>query len=302
MKDYIPENPIIQLSDLSDDTRIYQLSKPRNRIFELNVLREIASILNFRRGARDLAEEIIRRHNGENVSFSITDAEFAEKIWPSLPELTRNKKFIRAKKNLREDQQLSKFYFVWIPPRQVIEKNGKYSGVPTKYQPGQYWDASDTLQFQTQKIDLFAMKTNQAQREKRKLLEMILADFGAKRIERARKEKSGEEKEKSTSPPCKCSCSSCVHCAAKGATGGEASGARRVEELRRLPNEDFAADLEAFADRFERRLAEQGMGKEFIYTVKRVYHALEIAEQSARDLIVRSKTGGRLKLVGGQAK
>jgi hypothetical protein len=302
MKDYIPENPAIQLSSLSNDTRIYQLSKPRNRIFELNVLREIALILNFRRSSRDLAEEVIRRHNGEGVSFSITDAEFAEKIWPSLPEETRSRKFVLAKKNLKEDQQLSEFRFVWIPPRQVVQKNGMYRCVPTKYSPGQYWDVSDALQFQTQKVDLFAMPTSKAQKEKRRLLELILADFGARRIERVKKEKSEKsEKEKSASLPCRCDCASCASCAAKGAAAGGGAGMKPGWE--RISGETIEAQIQnAMGILFASGQQWMNMSRSLPDFVRKIHAAFDAEELRLRDAVKRHNRNGGLKLVGGQPK
>lgn len=294
MKDYIPEKPIIQSSSLSNDTIIYRASNPRLRIFELNVLEEIGHILNFRPSGIKIAREVIRRVSGENKSFSSSDAEFAEKIGIDI------RKFVRGKAALKEDQQLSNFRFIFIPPRRVIEKDGAHYGVPTKYQPGEYWSVSDALQFQTQKIDIFALSVSGAQKEIRELLQIILADFGAKRIERVKREK--EKKEKSPSLPCTCDCASCAACAGKSATGSEANGAMSAEKLRRQPNSDLSAELEEFSERFYQYLLERGrVDEEFRYRVKRAHHALEVAELRARDVMNVQKRSN-LKLVGGQPK
>jgi len=301
MKDYIPENSVIQLSSLSDDTRLYQLSKPRNRIFELNVLREIALILNFRRSSRDFAEEIIRRHNGEDVSFSITDAEFAEKIWPSLSESARYRKIVRAKKNLKEDQQLANWRFIYIPARKIIAQNGQYRCEPTLYKPGDYWDVSDTLQFQTQKIDLFAMPTSKAQKEKRRLLELILADFGAKRIERVKEKSEKSEKEKSSPLLCKCDCASCASCAAKGAPASEAGGARPAWE--RISKGDVSAQLTQASELiFKAGQTWMNLGLRLGDFREKVQAMFDVEELRLRDAVKRVNRNGGLKLVGGQPK
>ena len=300
------------------------------------------AVLNWEPLAVWFLEQIIRQISTSGEILYLGHLEFGRILFDAdSSEFALRKRIGRANKSVKRCQLLSGFKAVDIQTGEMIENHGKKEYFPTTYQLKDFFIVFLEFRDLAREQNLMSLK----QRE-RKITQFAIAKSicdargyaeipKRERVKIENTEKS--DKEKSTSPPCRCDCSSCVHCAAKGATGGESTGvyrctscgntesrerevicwkcgkgemvyvrpaesARRVEELRRQPNEDFTVDIEAFADRFERQLAEQGLGKEFIYTIKRVYHALEIAEQSARDLIVRSKTGGRLKLVGGQPK
>lgn len=304
MADTTNKRPTIQDSDLHEDTVIYRVCKPRVRAVEINVLEEIATILNFRPSGVRVAREMIRRQHGENITISCTDAEGAEALWPDLPEAARLTKFVRAKRNLMEDQNNSNFRFIWKVARQVDQKpDGSYYGLPSKYRPGDYWSVSDELQFRSNEKgrEFLSMSPYKCRQVEREILSEILAERECTKIFRLRKRKEEKEiKEKSPSLPCKCDCASCAQCAAKSATASEANGR---EALRKIPNEVLEVELDKFADFFERYLRECGaIDKKFTYAVKRAHHALEMAEASASDLIIRENTGQRLRLVGGQPK
>lgn len=195
------ERPLIQDSDLHDDSVIYRACKPRVRVFEIDVLETIGIILNFRPSSLKIAREIIRRQGGEDVTLSFTDAALAEALFPDLPEEYRLRKSKRGKQNLIEDQSNSNFRFIWKAPRQVEQnESGEYRGLPTKYRPGDYWKVSDELQARSNQKgrELFAVNVHQRRKLEREMLSEILDERGCKKIVRERGE-AGKRKPKEKS-------------------------------------------------------------------------------------------------------
>ena len=220
MKD-ITTSPVDgQTLSLNSDTQIYLCASERVRLFEIDVLETIGSILNFRASGLRIAREVLRRQGGEDVSIELTHEKIAEEMWPDLEAGARVRKYTRGLKNLREDMDLTGFSVVNPRRRKPQLTEDGFRGLPTSYEPGAYWQASNALQERAKKVDFFAMPVDRRRRKVRDELKTILANMDCRRA--VREKKDDKVRPPNPSLPCKCACASCQTCAAKSVTGSEA--------------------------------------------------------------------------------
>lgn len=213
----MPDNTIKpsngQSLNLHEDTQIYLCARPSVRVFEIDIFDNIGSILNFRASGLRIAREIIRRQGGENITIELTHEKFAEALWPDLEPGARVRKFTRGLKNYREDTEATGFCF--MNPRKQKPKltEDGFRGVPTKYEPGDYWRLSGAIQERAKEIDFFAFPVDRRRRKERDELKAILKEMGCRR--RVSEKKAEETKPAKPSLPCNCACANCAKCAAK---------------------------------------------------------------------------------------
>lgn len=281
--------------NLPSDTDLFCSLPPSVVVLILDVIHAVFSILCWRRSSKSLLAEILSRL-AETEFFEQTHDEFSAALCPYQAQSRRIEKLSRWIAKLKEDMKLSGFQAIWIENRRTRRnEDGAVRGLPTMYKRGAFWKLFGAVQDAAMKCDLLALPVRQRRAQVRAIVAQWLKEAGAIPIDSTKK--TEEIKPAKPSLPCRCACASCATCAAKPHV------APRAEELRREPNEDFETELNKFADFFERHLREIGqIDKRLTYAVKRAHHALEIAEQSATDMIVREKTGGQLRLVGGQPK
>src|SRR5262245_48734547 len=115
-------------------------------------------------------------------------------------------------------------------PRVGRRTDGSFKSLPTQYLPGIFWNLFRAVQDAAIEIDLLNLEKTKRRAEVRIIVKQWLFKNQARKIERQKKDES--VKPPNPSPPCKCSCASCAHCAAKGATASEAENGARPAERR----------------------------------------------------------------------
>jgi hypothetical protein len=302
VKNHTSKPAIIQDSDLHDDTVIYRACKPRVRVVEFNVFDEIGStLLNFRPSGLRVAREIIRRQRGENIIITATDAEFAETLWPDLSEATRINKFVRAKRNLKEDQFASGFKFIDKLPREVQRKeDGSYRGVPSRYRPGVYWDISDDLQSRCNQVgrEFLALSIPKSREVQRAILSEILSERGYKKIVRERKPREEKEQKEKTCGSCGCECPGCLDCESKISISSLPSVSREERKTKQ--------DVEKYFDGLIDGLFDNGViwANLNLHTNdywQKLAHVIQIADDRLQNAI-KNYNAPRTKKAGGQTR
>jgi len=288
------------------NTAVFACLEPQVAILIADIIHAIYSILNWRQSSKSFLVEILARL-GELNKFECSHFVFSEILFPSLEETARKVKVGRWAQKLIEDMEKSLFRAVWIIPRRVGQsENGKYYGLPTLYKRGDFWKLFRAIQDAATECDLLNLPLRNRRQKVRVIVELWLMKNGAKRIIREKKEKDGREdkseKEKSTSPPCKCSCASCAHCAAKGATASEAeNGAWPAWE--RVSGQTVEAQIRtAMEILFTSGQQWMNMNRSLPDFVRKIHAGFDIEELRLRDAVKRVNRNGGLKLMGGQPK
>lgn len=301
------DDPTINSSDsqslnLHDDTQIYLCARPSVRLFEVDVLEQVRSILNIRKSGFDIARAVLIRQGGENIAIELSQDKFAEAIWPDKEPGARIKQFKRGVKNMREDAETTGFLVVDPQKQKPKLTEDGFKGRPTLYAPGMYWQLSNALQERAKKIDFFAMPLDQRRKRVRTELKAILKEMGCVRRVAEKKIKEEKEKEQKEKSPklCPCGCSSCEKCEYR------ISLPARIDKLRRQPNEVFAEELDKYSQWFYQRLSEIGeCNQEWRNRIKQAYHVIDMAQLRSREMIEKEnkrESRQRLKLVGGQSR
>lgn len=283
--------------NLSTNTVAFACLDPQVAVLILDVIGALVSVLRWRQVCQLLLIAILSRL-AESPSFELTHAEFSAALWPNLKDSAREEKFSKWLIKLKEDVALSNCAPIGIgKPRKERRSDGSFKSLPTLYLPGIFWTLFRAVQDVATDCDLLALDVRPRRAKVRAIVARWLKESGAVPIERTKKAEVTRRAKPTL--PCACACASCKTCAAKPPLP--------ADKLRKLPNEDFSADLDAFADRYYQHLRELGeVGKEFSYAVKRAYHALEVAELRAREIVEtenkREVARQYIKLVGGQPK
>jgi hypothetical protein len=198
---------------LHDDTQIYLCAGPSVRLFEVDVLEQVRSILNIRKSGFEIARAVLVRQGGENIAIELSQHKFAEAIWPDKEPGARIKQFKRGLKNLREDMDVTGFLIVDPQKQKPKLTEDGFKGQATLYAPGMYWQLSNALQERAKKIDFFAMPLDQRRRRVRVELKALLKEMGC--VRRVSEKKVEDIRPPNPSLPCRCACASCASCAAK---------------------------------------------------------------------------------------
>lgn len=279
---------------MSDDTREPSNSEPSEEsqilglispfIFKslLDVIPAICKTLNWSPMAQAFLCEVLRVLPDDlETLLTIKHADLAQLLWGDVSELSGKRRIARAVSALKKDQLLSGFQAIWVELGDRVIVSGREQYLETSYKAVDAFGVIAELCFDGRAADVLALRDGARKRKMLALAQDICRRRGYQRVPaRARQQPK------------------------QSATKSEAAGAvsSKVIAESRKPNENFSDDLDWFTERIYQHFIECGKAdEEFRYRVKRVFHALEIAELRALetlDLHRRSK----LKLVGGQPK